>query len=398
MTKQTELAVLGIDEITDIADRSYREEDSLPGSSSRPLRRAVGEEAAYSAIGSGGDLDKPEVSGSESCAEPLNVTALFSPTKILSKTAAERGKGHSSPPPSMPGSAAVAATTTNSISNLEANSKMATLAGNPSPSNLRVPHARPTPSTLGGGDELPGTPLGSSSPNVPSSSCCAREVAEMRGSSAAQVSQEIMPENSVRINENTSTVEDEYNFWLDDLASYFEDEPASSATKQKAPPSVASSARSGKAAALASPANSRKRGIEEIRKQPSGSTPEAQRQKPTSSTIMVNRDDKYLEAQAYQWRSKYLFVGGKGQGFHAVRAKEGIMYSKVKIGVHKQVDHGGVVPRNYYEGENCSHKSFRSEAAAHCFLECSNEQFEDERLYDWIESQTGPRRNKDKQL
>ena len=82
---------------------------------------------------------------------------------------------------------------------------MATLAGNPSPSNLRVPHARPTPSTLGGGDELPGTPLGSSSPNVPSSSCCAREVAEMRGSSAAQVSQEIMPENSVRINENTST-------------------------------------------------------------------------------------------------------------------------------------------------------------------------------------------------
>jgi hypothetical protein len=147
------LAVLGPDEITDIAVRSNRAEEDLPGNSSRPLRRAVGEEAAYSASGSGGDLDKPEVSGSERCAEPLNVTALLSPTKILSKTAAERGKGHSSPPPSMPGSAAVAATTTNSISNLEAKSKMATLAGNPSLSNLRVPHARPTPSTLGVGEE-----------------------------------------------------------------------------------------------------------------------------------------------------------------------------------------------------------------------------------------------------
>jgi hypothetical protein len=394
VTKQTELAVLGPDEITDIAVRSNRAEEDLPGNSSRPLRRAVGEEAAYSASGSGGDLDKPEVRGSERCAEPLNVTALLSPTKILSKTAAERGKGHSSPPPSMPGSAAVAATTTNSISNLEAKSKMATLAGNPSLSNLRVPHARPTPSTLGVGDELPRTPVGSSSPNVPSSSCCAREVAEVRDSSAAQVSQEIMPENSVRISENTSTVEDEYNFWLDDPESYWEDDSASSATKQQAPPVVASPGRSGKAAVLAPPANSRKRGIEEIRKQPSGSTPEAQRPKPTSS--MVDRDDKYLEAQAHQWRSKYLFVGGKYQGFHAIRANEGVTYSTVKIGVHKQVDHGGVVPRNYYEGENCKQKVFRSEAAAHCFVECSDEQFEVERLYDWIESQTGPRRNKEK--
>ena len=383
-------------EIIDIADRSHKEGGLLPGSSSRPLRRAMCEEAAYSASSSGGDLDKPEVSGSERCAESLNVTALFSPTKILSKTAAEGGKGHSSPPPSLPGSAAVATTiTTNSISNLEANSKMATLAGNPSPSNLRVPHARPTPSTLGVGDELPGTPLGSSSPNVPSSSCCAREVAEVRDSSAAQVSQKIMPENSVRISENTSTVEDEYNFWLDDLASYLEDNSASSATKKQAPPAVTSSGRSGRAGDLASPANSRKRGSEEIREQPSGSTPDAQR--PKSTPCVVGRDDKYWEEQAKQWLSKYLFVGGKGLMFHGIRAIEGITYSKVQIGVHKQKDHNGKVPRTYYEGENCKQKVFRSEAAAHCFVECSNEQYDD-MLFDWIEKETGPRRNTKKQL
>ena len=83
--------------------------------------------------------------------------------------------------------------------------------------------------------------------------------------------------------------------------------------------------------------------------------------------------------------------------FHGIRAIEGITYSKVQIGVHKQKDHNGKVPRTYYEGENCKQKVFRSEAAAHCFVECSNEQYDD-MLFDWIEKETGPRRNTKKQL
>ena len=120
-----------------------------------------------------------------------------------------------------------------------------------------------------------------------------------------------------------------------------------------------------------------------------GPTPEATRPK-TAAESKADQEHKFKQF-AVPWTSQYHGVL-RGKPFHAIRAKLGSQCS-AKVGVHDKAKFpGNKVPRDFYEGEACHQRAFRSEAAAQCYANCDDATFHSG-LFNWIEDNTGPRRS-----